>query len=342
MTRWLTVAALVVTLLVGSMSETGSAGSPAEAARAPQRPDIVLILMDDFSLELLSTMRQARRMSREGSTYENAFVVDSLCCPSRTSLLTGRMPHQTGVLTNTARNRTNPIGGYGAFRHNHNGLRTFNLRLHNNGYRTGFIGKFLNGYEPRSVDGHIAPPAKVPGWDDWQVVFGGGYNGWGLWSSYVENGELRLRRHNAPPRSASVATRDRQYSTNVMFRKAVRFIRRHRDDAAPYFLEIATYGPHQSLNRAYRNDPIYPPAFRDRPTAAWPGGNCGLRACSPPTCATWSGTTTRAATTRRPTSGRTGVPWRRRPGATTRSGSPTARPARTCATGPGWCSRSTG
>ena len=42
--------------------------------------------------------------------FDNYFVTDSLCCPSRSSIFTGRFPHDTGVFTNTG-----PDGGFGAF-----------------------------------------------------------------------------------------------------------------------------------------------------------------------------------------------------------------------------------
>ena len=80
--------------------------------RTGLRPDIVMVLMDDASYELLRTMPQARKMQALGATYTHAHVVDSLCCPSRTSIFTGRPPHQTGVLTNTAGNPLHPLGGY--------------------------------------------------------------------------------------------------------------------------------------------------------------------------------------------------------------------------------------
>ena len=92
----------------------GPSDVPPEEAAA-ERPNIVLILMDDFSLELLATMPNAQRMAGEGATYRNSFVIDSLCCPSRAALLTGQTPHQTGVLTNTPNDPDNPIGGYRAF-----------------------------------------------------------------------------------------------------------------------------------------------------------------------------------------------------------------------------------
>ncbi|KQY56388.1 MULTISPECIES: sulfatase-like hydrolase/transferase [unclassified Nocardioides] len=272
---------LVVTLVMGPFSSAGqSAGQPSSAGAAgDRRPNMVLILMDDFSMELLSTMPNAQRMVRQGASYRNSYVVDSLCCPSRAALLTGQAPHQTGVLTNT-RNGSLAVGGYPAFVAHDNPGKQFSVALQGSGYTTGFIGKFLNLYEARDVDGHTVAPPKVPGWDDWQAILGGGYNGWGFRSTYLDqDGNLRLRNHPIPPLRAPRRVRDSHYATNVTAAKAVRFIRGHRDDAAPYFLEIATYGSHGQLRKAYRNSPTFPPAFRDRPRAGLANGNCGLKAC---------------------------------------------------------------
>ena len=113
------------------------------------------------------------------------------------------------------------------------------------------------------------------------MIMGGGYNGWGYKSVYRDaDGELRLRSHLKPPLSAPVEERDRHYATNVAADLAVGFIEKHRDDRAPYFLEVATYGPHSQLNAAYPNSPQFPSAFADRAPAGDPtGGNCGLNAC---------------------------------------------------------------
>lgn len=245
------------------------------------RPDIVLILMDDFSMELLATMPQAGRMAEEGASYANSFVVDSLCCPSRTSLLTGQAPHQTGVLTNTPNDFVDPIGGYAAFAANGNDQRQFSLSLQAGGYHTGFIGKFMNGYDTSIVAGATQPPPAVPGWSDWQAILPGGYNGWGFKSTYVDaEGVLRLRNHPRPPPSASAEERDRSYSTNVTADKAVAFLEEQADAETPYFLEIATYGPHAALQQAYPGEPLFPPAVGDRASDGDPtGGNCGPDGC---------------------------------------------------------------
>jgi arylsulfatase A-like enzyme len=238
--------------------------------------------MDDFSLELLATMPQARRMQASGATYRNAHVVDSLCCPSRSAILTGRPPHQTGVLTNTAQDPDNPIGGYRAFVRNGNTTKTFNLALHRAGYATGFVGKYLNGYEMSTnyLGKHFAP-AKIPGWTDFQAILGGGYPEWGFWSTYRDaDGVMQVRHDIKPPRSAPMAERDRHYATNVASDMAVGFLRKHRDDPKPYFLEVATYGPHAQMSKAYADNPPFPPAFADRAPKGRPaGGNCGTRPC---------------------------------------------------------------
>src|SRR4051794_14261801 len=90
-----------------------AAGSIAPDAQpqAPAKPNVVFILTDDLSWNLVQYMPNVRQMQRDGMTFTNYFVTDSLCCPSRASIFTGRYPHNHGVLTNTA-----PVGGFAAFR----------------------------------------------------------------------------------------------------------------------------------------------------------------------------------------------------------------------------------
>ena len=282
-------AVLATTVMVGgSQLATAALGRPEVASPAVTkdaqnaRPNIVLVLMDDFSLELLATMPQARRMQAAGATYSNAHVVDSLCCPSRASLLTGRPPHQTGVLTNTANGTAHPMGGYKAFTRYGNARKAFNVSLHRSGYTTGFVGKYLNGYEKHTnYQGEHFAPGKVPGWSEFEAILGGGYRGWGFRRTWLDpTGRVRLRHHVKPPRTAPAAERDRSYATNVTADRAARFLRSHRDDTSPYFLEVATYGPHSQLSKAYPDNPSFPSAFADRAPKGKPtGGNCGTRPC---------------------------------------------------------------
>jgi len=279
-----TAAALLV--LVGCQARTAPEaapdGKPLPSAPQvppskidPRDPNIVLVLMDDFSLDLVHTMRNAAVMRERGASYPHSYVVDSLCCVSRASIFTGQYPHQTGVLTNTANtpNPVGPIGGWEAFEANGNTERSVNVRLQEHGYTTGFIGKYLNEYS--YVPGGEMPDPP-PGWSEWGVIFGTAYNGWDFESTYVEDGLVQVREHPAPPASASDRRKDRAYVGTVTDEMALDFIREHQGERAPYFLQVATYGTHSRVGRPhYPGDPGFPPAFADRAGE----GNCGPVPC---------------------------------------------------------------
>jgi N-acetylglucosamine-6-sulfatase len=253
---------------VGPADSAAAGAAPTTAAAADPRPNIVLVVVDDFSMDLLSTMRQAKVMRRNGASYRHSYVVDSRCCPSRASLLTGQYPHQTGVLGNVdAPSPEGPTGGYAAFEAHGNYERSVNVQLQGAGYTTGFVGKYLNGYVGRTLP---------PGWSWWRAIIGDAYDGWGFRSTIVRDGALQVRQHPAPPASASEARKDRAYAGRVTRDMAVRFIQSHRDDPAPYFLEVAPYASHSRVTTggAYPGDPLFPPAFRDRR-----GDTCGERPC---------------------------------------------------------------
>lgn len=265
---------LPLVLLLGVVApSTATAPTAAGSAAAPARPNIVLVLMDDFSVELLSTMSEGQRMRRTGAEFTNAYVVDSLCCPSRAATLTGLPPHLNGVHTNT-----DPDGGYTAFRDNGNEQHTFNVSLDQRGYRTGFVGKFMNKYD-RATFGDELP--LVPGWDDFEAVMPGGYAGWGFERTTRRGDRVVLHQVRRPSVHASRARKDRAYATNVIADRALKLVRGYEREDDPYFLYVAPYGPHSRVgNPSYPRDPVFPSAFEDRPRAGSPRGNCGVRTCA--------------------------------------------------------------
>ena len=259
---------------------------PGSQASPQGRPNVVFVLMDDFSMDLLRTMRSARVMARRGASYDDAFVVDSLCCVSRTATFTGQYPHQTGVLTNTSNlpNRRGPLGGWRGFARYGNQARTFAVRLQRSGYVTGYVGKYLNGYEVRASD--QALPPVPPGWSDFRAIFGTAYDGWSFQGTRTTaKGTSVLRSWPAPPRSAPARKRDHAYAGTVIGSLAMKFLRAHRSDPRPYFLEVAPYAPHGRVDGrpAYADESLFPPAFRDQPDPRRHGirkrGDCGLVDC---------------------------------------------------------------
>src|SRR4051794_13115400 len=217
------LAVLVVAASVAPDAETRSHSRPG-------RPNIVFILTDDLSWDLVQYMPNVQQMQREGLTFSNYFVTDSLCCPSRASIFTGEYPHNHGVLTNTA-----PIGGYSAFRRAAQGT-TFATELQSSGYRTSLMGKYLNGYEV-----YFRVP---PGWSNWQVS-GGGYRGF--------NYEL-----SSNGRVAYFGRSRRAYLTDVLRRRGKAFISRVGRSKSPFLIEIATYAPHKPSTPAPRDRHDFP------------------------------------------------------------------------------------
>lgn len=286
-TRRLLVAALVLMVVGGAVAwATGHVPSPRAGADMDQsagvrtpvvqpseqpstgpakkgRPNIVVVLMDDFSLDLLQTMHSAETMRKRGASYDRAFVVDSLCCVSRSSFFTGQYPHQTGVRTNTSHGRTSDLGGWPAFAGHGNEARSFNVRLQESGYHTTFIGKYLNEYEwtpTRDV------PPLPPGWSDFRTVFGSAYDGWEFASTKIEGDRLVIQEHPAPPEWASEEEKDAAYAGQVIEDMAVETVRQRERAGSPYFLEVAVYAPHNRTLPVghYDDDPLFPPMFRDR------------------------------------------------------------------------------
>jgi len=294
----------------------------------PRRPNIVFVLMDDFSMDLLRTMRSARVMARRGASYDRAYVVDSLCCVSRSATFTGQYPHQNGVLTNTSNlpNREGPLGGWRSFARYGNQARTFAVRLQEAGYVTGYVGKYLNGYEVRAR--HQLPPPTPPGWSDFRAIFGTAYDGWGFQGIRPgPKGTSVLRSWPAPPRSAPKQKRDRAYAGTVIGSLAMKFLRSHRDDSRPYFLQVAPYAPHGRIDDepAYADGSLFPAAFRDRPGRAHPRGDCGLVDCRSLTVDDLPGFGDRRGDNRpRLADGRTAPQWNHDPLRLTRSQAQTA------------------
>ena len=210
-------------------AQTPPPGPPTTAAR-PGSPNVVVILTDDLSLNLVQYMPHVLQMQKDGVTFANYFVTDSLCCPSRTSIFTGRFPHDTGVFTNTGKD-----GGYRVFRDRGNGRATFATALYTAGYRTAMLGKYLNGYEPQ------ADPS-APGWMSWSVA-GNGYPEF----HYALNQDGKLVRHGSDPAD---------YLTDVLSGLAVQFIRDSK--GKPFIIEVATFAPHAPYTPAPRDANAFP------------------------------------------------------------------------------------
>jgi N-acetylglucosamine-6-sulfatase len=209
---------------------------PVPAQEARLRPSFVVIVSYDQRWDTLSPMRVVNRtLVDRGVTFQQAFVVNPECCPSRAGILTGQYSHTNGVYSN------HPESGIRAFRDG----STLATWLDAEGYRTALFGKYLNNYEGR----------RVPkGWDDWAA-----YSGHASYHNYTLNEDGRLRSYGNTPLD---------YATDVLTQKATSFIR-STPTSRPLFLYFAPFTPHSPSVAAPRHrsiprlSPLHPPSHNE-------------------------------------------------------------------------------
>ena len=129
---------------------------PAFRPRADARPpNIVFIFSDDHAWQAVSAYGRGLnhtpnidRIGREGVRFDNCLVPNSICAPSRATVLTGKYSHLNGV-----RDNTETFDG---------SQQTFPKLLRAAGYQTAFIGKWHLKSDPT-------------GFDHWEVLPGQGH-----------------------------------------------------------------------------------------------------------------------------------------------------------------------
>ena len=229
------------------------------SGRQDPRPNIVFVLTDDLAENLVTQqfMPNLWALKQQGATFTRYFVADSLCCPSRASIFTGRYPHDTGVWGNAGSE-----GGYNTFNRLGNQHSTLATDLHSAGYRTAMMGKYLNKYLTRDP--------KAPGWDVWNVA------DWGYPEfNYTLNQDGRVVHYGGPNEHGYD-----NYLTDVLSSLANSFILQTiaNDATRPFFLEVATFAPHEPYTPAPRDSGLYPDL--DYPvTPAYNAANSGAPEC---------------------------------------------------------------
>jgi arylsulfatase A-like enzyme len=181
-------------------------------------------MVDDLDAGSLDAAVQAgyvpnlvERVLTGGTSFTESFVTLSLCCPSRSTSLTGQYPHNHGVVRNSGAS-----GGFAAF----DDSSTLATWLRDGGYHTGHVGKYLNGYSD--------PSYIPPGWDEWQALVDP--------STYCMYG-FTISDNGTP---VQYGTAEADYQTDVIAARGDDFIRQWHEagDARPFYLSLAPLAPH--------------------------------------------------------------------------------------------------
>ena len=203
-----------------------------------RRPNILFLLSDDHAAHsisaygsVLNTTPHIDAIGEAGVRFENLFATNSLCSPSRASLLTGTYSHVNGVSTlDTFIDATQP---------------TFVTALQDAGYRTGFVGKWHLG------DGETEGVSHDP-------------HGFDYWDALIDQGEY----HDPRFLSADGLRVESGYATDLITDLAIRWLGT-LDGHAPWCLLVWHKAPHRPWIRTTRI-PACTPAARSRSPAPSP------------------------------------------------------------------------
>ncbi|MGH2711224.1 MAG: sulfatase family protein [Actinomycetota bacterium] len=200
-----------------------SSGRATPARSAADRPNVLILVTDDQRVDTFGAMPQTRRWFGGGGTrFPNTYATTPLCCPSRASIMSGRYAHNHDVETNRSADLFDERGSLQRY-------------LREDGYRTGLVGKFLNGWnrDLRYFD---------------------------TWAAFVDPIQYYGARANVNGRTQRI----RGYSTDYVARRSVSILNAfERTDSDPWYLYVAPFAPH---------DPYQPKrSYRDARVGGWSG-----------------------------------------------------------------------
>jgi arylsulfatase A-like enzyme len=188
---------------------------------SPKRPNILFIMSDDHAAHAISAygsrINQTPNLDRigaQGMRLDACLCTNSICAPSRASILTGTYSHVNGVLTLRE-----------GLDHTREDLPNVARLLQQAGYQTAIFGKWHLGHQPEN---------HPVGFDTWRVLPGQGkYHDPDFW-------EMPDSEHPQPYR------RDYQgYATDLITDFSLDWLKL-RDRSRPYFLMLHHKAPHRS------------------------------------------------------------------------------------------------
>jgi len=116
-------------------------------------PNILFIMSDDHAYQAISAYSDQLiqtpnidRLAKEGMLFTNASVTNSICAPSRATILTGKHTHLNGKINNIMPFDTTQI--------------TFPQLFQKAGYQTAMFGKLHFGNNPKGVDDFMILPGQ--------------------------------------------------------------------------------------------------------------------------------------------------------------------------------------
>ena len=127
--------------------------SVTQKVKKDNRPNILFIMSDDHAYQAISSYDDRLiqtpnidRLAEEGIKFTNACVTNSICAPSRATILTGKFSHLNGKIDNHSPFDTSQV--------------TFPQLFKKAGYQTAMFGKLHFGNNPKGVDDFLILPGQ--------------------------------------------------------------------------------------------------------------------------------------------------------------------------------------
>lgn len=194
-----------------------------------KQPNYLFVLVDDQPFDALQSSGRypflktpnMQRLQDEGAIFENYFVTQSICSPSRASFLTGTYPHIHGVNQNNK--HVDP---------NWNKFQPYNAHLQKVGYETAHIGKIHMAHFRNEK--HIRP-------------------GFDYWFSFIGQGEYFDPKVNDNGKEYQ----EKGYMTDILTNKAITWLKEKRDPNKPFSLNLWHKAVHENHSPAPRHNKIF-------------------------------------------------------------------------------------
>ncbi|XP_071492103.1 N-acetylglucosamine-6-sulfatase-like isoform X2 [Diadema antillarum] len=228
-----------------------SAGSKSrEQPRVVDKPNIVFILTDDqdVTMDAITPMKNTLNLlGKQGMTFQNMFTSSPLCCPSRSSILTGNYIHNHGAMNNSLDGNCSSVAWQQGPEQS-----TFATHLQKAGYTTFFAGKYLNQYGSPKAGGLAHIP---PGWNQWIALK---YNS--VYYNYTLSVNGEAEQHGDDYH--------KDYLTDLINNRSMAFLQK-QVSGAPFFMMLSTPACHSPFDSA----PQYMKEFTNKKAPRGPSFN---------------------------------------------------------------------
>ena len=216
--------------------ETASTATDSVAAEESTSGDVsqirnvVLLLADDLDWPLFDGVPRLSEFMDQGTTLTNFVVTESLCCPSRSSIMRGQYVHNHKVISNIPQTG----GGWQTFYDLGRQKDCLPVWLSEAGITTSHFGKYLNGFPSRKQK----PTYTPPGWANFVSTTRGkvAYTGY----NYTLNTNGTLQKYGNQPTD---------FLEDVLTAKTNEWLETATD---PFYLEFSSYLPHSPAPAAPR------------------------------------------------------------------------------------------